>query len=89
MLDDLRKDIAGLISLYEEQKHRADALSLKRSKAEQDVRKYKEQITDLNLQIDNLHLMNAFMADTDRQGARQRIDKLMKEIDRCIELLEK
>ena len=89
MLDDVKNDIALLVSLYEEQRYRAETLAVKLSEAEQNVRKCKEQITDLNLQIDNLHLMNAFMADTDTGGSRQRIDKLLREIDKCIELLEK
>ena len=89
MLEELRTDIAKLISLYEQQKKRADALEALLSSRNEELHKCREQITDLNLQIDNLHLMNAFMADTDTGGSRQRIDKLLREIDKCIELLEK
>ena len=89
MLDDVKNDIARLVSLYEEQRYRAETLAVKLSEAEQNVRKCKEQITDLNLQIDNLHLMYAFNACDDSKEAKRRIDRILKEIDKCIELLEK
>lgn len=88
MLDDVKNDIARLVSLYEEQRYRAETLAVKLSEAEQNVRKCKEQITDLNLQIDNLHLMYAFNACDDSKEAKRRIDRILKEIDKCIELLE-
>ena len=88
MLDDVKNDIARLVSLYEEQRYRAETLAVKLSEAEQNVRKCKEQITDLNLQIDNLHLMYAFNACDDSKEAKRRIDRILKEIDNCIELLE-
>ena len=89
MLDDVKNDIARLVSLYEEQRYRAETLAVKLSEAEQNVRKCKEQITDLNLQIDNLHLMYAFNACDDSKEAKRRIDRMLREIDKCIELLEK
>ena len=50
---------------------------------------YKEQIIELEREIDNLKLKGAFMAGgTENAQARKRIDKLMKEIDRCITLME-
>lgn len=88
MLDDIRTNIAKLISLYEAEKQRADALQSKLSKKEEEVLMYREQITDLNQQIDNLHLMSAFMVDTDRTQAKDRINKMIREIDKCIKLLE-
>lgn len=88
MIDELRNDIAELVSLYEEQRHKVDTLTSALARKDEELRKCREQITDLNSQIDNLHLMNAFMAGTDVREARQRIDRIIKEIDKCIELLE-
>lgn len=88
MLEDIRNNIARLISRYEEQRQRADSLAAKLSDLETEVRKYRKQITELNQQIDNLRLLNAFMADPDPKDARARVDSLIKEIDRCIRLLE-
>lgn len=88
MLEDIRNNIARLISRYEEQRQRADSLAAKLSELEGEVRKYRKQITELNQQIDNLRLLSAFMADPDPKDARARVDSLIKEIDRCIGLLE-
>lgn len=88
MLDDIRLNIAKLISLYEAEKQRADSLASKLAKKEEEVLMYREQITDLNQQIDNLNLMSAFMVDSDTQQAKDRITKMIREIDRCIKLLE-
>lgn len=88
MLDELRTDIARLVSMYEQQKKRADALEALLSDRTEELHKCREQITDLNLQIDNLHLMYAFNACDDSKEAKRRIDRILKEIDKCIELLE-
>ena len=59
-INGLRSNIARLIALYEAEKQRADSLAAKLSVSEGEVLKYKEQITDLNLQIDNQRLMSAW-----------------------------
>lgn len=90
MLEKLKADISMLVALYEKERQKAESLSriladreaeLENYKAE--VRKCKEQITGLNLQIDNLRLGKAFAGKG--EGA---IDGIIKEIDECIRLLE-
>ena len=90
MLEKLKADISILVALYEKERQKAESLSriladreaeLENYKAE--VRKCKEQITGLNLQIDNLRLGKAFAGKG--EGA---IDGIIKEIDECIRLLE-
>lgn len=88
MLEDLKTNITKLISLYEGEKQRADALAVRLSASEDAIRAYKEQITELNGQIDSLKLMGAFTGGGDTQLARERISKLIREIDKCIKLLE-
>lgn len=87
-INELRSNIARLIALYEAEKQRADSLASKLSVSEGEILKYREQITDLNLQIDNQRLMSAFLAGGDRGQARERISRLIREIDKCIKLLE-
>lgn len=90
MLEKLKADISMLVAMYEKERLKAESLSriladreaeLENYKAE--VRKCKEQITDLNLQIDNLRLGKAFAGKG--EGA---VDGIIKEIDECIRLLE-
>ena len=88
MLEEIKSNIAKLVALYEAERQRADTLAERLSASEQKCRQYKEQITDLNQQIDNLELMRAFSAAGDPAESRERIGKLIKEIDKCIKLLE-
>ena len=49
----------------------------------------RKQITELERQIDNLKLAEAFKAgSTAGPEAKKKIGSLMKEIDRCIALME-
>ena len=89
MLETLKQDITKLISLYEQEKQRADQLAASLAQSKETIKVYKEQITELNGQIDNLILANAFSGSGDHALAKERIDKLIREIDKCIKLLEK
>ena len=64
-------------------------LRMELEKTQRQNEAYREQITELEREIDNLKLKGAFMAGgTDNAQARKRIDRLVKEIDRCITLME-
>lgn len=89
MLSQLKANIETLISLYEKQKSRADALEARLGEAELAAKSYREQITELTGQIENLKLASAFSATGDSTLAKESIDKLIREIDKCIKLLEK
>ena len=88
MLEDIKSNIAKLVAQYEAERQRADNLAERLAQSEEKCLKYKEQITDLNQQIDNLELMRAFQAAGDPAESRERIAKLVREIDKCIKLLE-
>ena len=89
MLEDLKSRIEKLISLYETEKQRADNLAAELEARKADIAAYKEKIADLDSQIDNLKLQYAFSGAGDPALAKERITKLVREIDRCIKLLEK
>ncbi len=88
MLEDIKSNIAKLVALYEAERQRAATLEERLRQCEEKSLEYKKQITDLNQQIANLELMHAFQASGDPVTSRDRIGKLIKEIDRCIKLLE-
>ena len=48
---------------------------------------YKEQIIELERQIDNQKLAGAFL-NGDNVESKKKIDRLIREIDRCITLME-
>jgi len=89
MLEELKTNLRKLIALYETERHRALVLEDQLKKSEESNRVYKEQITELNRQIDNLKLQLAFSGGGDNAVAKESLTKLIKEIDKCIKLLEK
>ena len=89
MLEDIRSNFTRLVALYESEKERADALASRLAESVAEVESCRMQITELNAQIDNLRLMSAFSGSGDNQLAKERITKLIREIDNCIKLLEK
>ena len=89
MIDKLRQRIQELISVYETEKQERKRLESELDKATTQNKAYKEQITELERTIDNLKLADAFRSgDTDNTEARKKIDRLIKEIDKCITLME-
>lgn len=88
MFEAIKSNIARLVAQYEAERQRADSLAERLAASEEKCRAYKEQIADLNQQIDNLELLRAFQVAGDPAEARERIAKLVREIDKCIKLLE-
>lgn len=88
MLEEIRTNIGRLIAAYETEKQRSDQLQSSLQQRNAEIEAYKEQITDLKKQIDNLKLTGAFTASGDNRVAKERIDRLIREIDKCIDLIE-
>ena len=89
MIEKLRQRIQELISAYETEKQERRRLESELEKATTQNKAYKEQIIELERTIDNLKLADAFKSgNADNTEARKKIDKLIKEIDRCITLME-
>ena len=90
MLADIRSNFEKLIALYEAEKAKNASLSAELEKSVSDGAAYQKQIEKLERQIENLRIAGAFAAAGDSSTeARVRIDALIKEIDKCISLLEK
>ncbi|MBQ9310613.1 MAG: hypothetical protein IJ222_07095 [Bacteroidales bacterium] len=88
MFEEVRADIAKLIALYEGEKLRADELQLKLARNIAEVEACRQQIAELNRQIDNQRLTSAFASAEGNPEAKQRLTRLIAEIDKCIALLE-
>ena len=88
MLEDVKTSIGKLISLYETEKQRADQLSAELEQSREQLKACKDKIAELDSQIDNMKLQFAFSGSGDPALAKERITKLVREIDRCIKLLE-
>lgn len=89
MIDKLKERIQQLISVYETERQERKRLEEALAKSEAQNETYAKQITELERTIDNLKLADAFKSgNTDNTEARKKIDRLIKEIDRCITLME-
>ena len=87
MLDELRQKITRLIAAYESEKAECDRLraALEKSMKQNDT--YEQQIIELERQIDNQTLAGAFLNGNNAES-KKRIDRLIKEIDKCKSLME-
>ena len=89
MLENIKHKIEQLIAAYEKEKMERINLQEALDQVQKQNEAYKLQITELEREIDNLKLTKAFMADSsDNTQAIKKIDRLMKEIDKCISLME-
>ncbi len=89
MLETIKQKIQQLIAAYEAEKAERERLQTALNQAEEQNDTYRKQITELERQIDNLKLAEAFKADGNGSAeAKKKINSLMKEIDRCITLME-
>ena len=89
MIEKLRQRIQQLISSYEKEKQERKRLESELEKSVAQNETYRKQITELERTIDNLKLADAFKSgNADNTEARKKIDKLIKEIDKCITLME-
>jgi len=90
MLEEIREYIKKLIALYEGEKQRADTLEAKLSESQAEVESCQKQIDKLRRQIENSELSSGLFAqDNNKAEAKERVDKLIREIDKCISLMEK
>jgi archaellum component FlaC len=90
MLEDIKRNIERLIALYEAEKVENGKLRARLSEKEAALATCKEQITGLEGQVETLKLSQAFIAGgNSTSDAKEKIDRMIKEIDRCISLLEK
>jgi hypothetical protein len=89
MLDNIKQKIGQLIAAYEKERMERIKLQAALEQSQKQNEAYKMQVTELERQIDNLKLTSAFMADgSNNDQAKKKIDRLMKEIDKCIKLME-
>ena len=89
MLETLKEGRQQLIAAYETEK--AERLKLQSALTQSQAKEeaYRQQIIELERQIDNLKLTEAFKASSGNSPeARKKIDGLIREIDRCISLME-
>ena len=87
MLEELKKNIQRLIALYEREKAEKEKFRVALEESRQANDASRKRITELEAQIDNLKLTAAFTSGAD-SGAKERIERMIREIDKCISIME-
>ncbi len=75
------------MAAYESEKAECERLRDALEQATSQNEAYRQQIIELERQIDNQKLAGAFL-NGDNTESKKKIDKLIKEIDKCITLIE-
>ncbi len=89
MLTDLKASVETLIARYETVKAENGSLAEKLKQSEERNEDYRKRIAELERTIDNFKLTSAFLGTAEnRDLAKHRIDRMVREIDKCIKLLE-
>ena len=89
MLESLKSNIEKLVAAYETVKGENAVLRDQADKDRQEILTLKAQIIELNKQIDSLRLTAAFSGtSTQDTGAKEKVERLIREIDKCIALME-
>ena len=89
MLEDIKSSIERLIAAYEAVKVENRTLKEEIGQIRLQNEDYRKQIDELEKKIDNLGLSGAFLGKPGNgEKAKESIDRLIREIDRCISLME-
>ena len=87
MLDSVKQKITQLFAAYESEAAQCKRLRSELEKSESQNNAYRQQIIELERQIDNQKLAGAFL-NGDTSESKKKIDRLIREIDKCIALME-
>ncbi len=89
MLEEIRESVRTLIAAYEQQKQRCQVLEQEITRKDGELRELRAKLTDSQARIDTLSLKTAFSGENDGvRAAKDKIDKMIREIDKCISQLE-
>ncbi|MCF8226819.1 MAG: hypothetical protein K9J30_13155 [Bacteroidales bacterium] len=90
IVDDLKQKIHLLAEKIKNQKHNVIELTVYNKELESKINEREKEIDELKQQNNTLRLSKAFEAGNgETQEARLQINKIVREIDRCIALLNR
>ena len=88
MLEEVRKHIEELIARYEAEKVENERLREELHASKETGDALRRQVLELESTIDTLKLTEAFTAGGDNRAAKEKLDQLIREVDKCISWLE-
>lgn len=88
VIKQLKGNIEQIISRYESAVYEKEELAKKVRALAAENESFKQKVTELETKLEKIQLANAFEASSqDIKEAKQRIVRIVKEIDKCISLL--
>ena len=88
MLEEVRKQFEKLIARYEAEKVENERLREELHASKETGDALRRQVLELESTIETLKLTEAFTAGGDHRAAKEKMDQLIREIDKCISYLE-
>lgn len=90
ILEGIKEKIQSVKVVLQEQKDQNRELSVKNEVLQQDLQQKQSRIKELEEKNQKLTLVKGIMAESENSDdARMRINKIVREIDKCIALLNK
>ncbi len=90
IIESIESKVKRVIFLYEELKKEKEELTLEKMQLEQKVSNYQVQLKKLQEDLQILKISKSVnISEEELKNNRQKINKYVREIDRCIELLNK
>jgi predicted nuclease with TOPRIM domain len=90
IIERIKESYYRLKNLYEEQKAINQKLKTENEKIIAEIDEKKDRILNLEAELNKIKLAHALIGESDnKQDAKQKINKMVREIDKCIALLNK
>jgi DNA-binding protein H-NS len=88
--DKLQSRILQLIEMYEKQKSAKELLSMQQSEMQEQIRQEQERVKNLEEKYNKLKISKALIASSDDvHDAKLKVNRMVREIDKCIALLNR
>lgn len=89
-MEELRRSIEELISLYEKERQKSNELLVKLSACQAELQGKKSEVAQLKEKLKAKELAGAFAKADSRDSfdAKASIDRLVRQINQCIDLLK-
>ena len=90
ILAELRKNFKKIIGLYESEKETSRELKRQNEALKVEIASLKKENGELKIQYNNIDLANVFVnASGSAHDAKIKVNRIVREIDKCIALLNK
>lgn len=90
IIEELRQKIEKLINLYEEEREKNVELNKQKETLQTKVKEMEQDVDTVQTKYENLRLAKTISASSgDPHEAKIKINRIVREIDRCIALLNK